>query len=137
MNEGWNGDEYLVLLSDAERIAAMGKYQFDKYLPGYSLVGLRGWDDLIVMDSNGTVLSLPTVPLVISNAQPFSIPQPATLQPDPRFTGKIKWYVTPLVFGGSAQDKANLAWVSHDQHAELVAWWNAKYRELRAQAADA
>jgi hypothetical protein len=137
MNEGWIEDEYLVLLSEAEIIRAMGKYQFDKYLPGYRLVGLRGWDEFIVADTSGTVYSLPTIPLAASNVELFSLSGTPALTPDPRFSGKIKWYVTPLIFGGDPQDKANLAWVSHDQHSELVVWWNAKYRELKAQAADA
>lgn len=137
MIEGWSDEEYLVLLSEAESVAAMHRYQFSKYLPGCTLVGLRGWDDFIVIDRSGAMCALPTVPLHISSAEPFHLPEPLSLEPDARFAGKIKWYLTPLAFGGNAQDKENLVWLSHDQHAELVVWWNAKYAELKVGAAGA
>ena len=38
--------------------------------------------------------------------------------------GKIKWYVKALVFGGDPQSALNVIWVTHDQHAELVKYWN-------------
>ena len=44
--------------------------------------------------------------------------------------GKIKWYVTPIVFGGNPALKDNIIWVTLAEHTELVQWWNRKYREL-------
>jgi hypothetical protein len=39
---------------------------------------------------------------------PFQFPsEQVTLEPDPRFAGKIKWYVQPLVFGGDAEAAEN------------------------------
>lgn len=137
MNEGWSGSEYIVLLSQAESVAAMAKYQFEKYLPGFTLVGLRGWDDFIVIDPRGAMCSLPTIPLDASHVEPFHLPESLSLKPDARFAGKIKWYLTPLVFGGDAQEKSNLAWLSHDRHAEMVVWWNAKYAEFKSGGAGA
>jgi len=54
------------------------------------------------------------------------------LQPDGRFTGKIKWYVKPIALGGDAGVGENLVWVSHEEHGQLVKWWNDKYLALKA-----
>jgi len=137
MNEGWLNDDYLILFSEAESASASSKYKLSQYLPGYVLVGLRGWDDFIVINSTGAMCSLPTVPLDPTMAAPFSLPENLALESDGRFTGKIKWYLKPLIFGGDPQDKSNLAWVSPEQHAELVVWWNDQYKTLKAQAGHA
>lgn len=136
MNEGWQSDDYLILLTQDESANAMPAYGFDQYLPGYTLVGLRGWDDFIVIDRAGVMLTLPTVPLDASNALPFALPEQISLENDNRFTGKIKWYLKPLVFGGDPTDKTNVAWISHEQHAELVRWWNEQYMRAKAQQSD-
>lgn len=52
------------------------------------------------------------------------------LLPDRELTGKVKWYVSPLCFGGSPTDESNIIWVDLEKHCELVRWWNAKYEEL-------
>jgi hypothetical protein len=36
-----------------------------------------------------------------------------------------------LVFGGNLEDTANLTWVTHEQHAQLVVWWNKEYRRRK------
>jgi len=51
------------------------------------------------------------------------------MQPDERFRGKIKWYVKPIMFGGSPTAKENMAWLSYEQHAEAVRWWSKFYRD--------
>jgi hypothetical protein len=52
------------------------------------------------------------------------------LIPDERFTDRIKWYTTPIVFGGDPNLGENVTWVTHDQHVKLVGWWNKQYRDL-------
>ena len=65
--------------------------------------------------------SVPTVPLIGRRVEPFTLPGPEVrLQPDPRFMGKIKWYLQPLVFGGDPEAGPNLVWIRHEQHAQLV-----------------
>jgi hypothetical protein len=53
MTEGWCGDDYLVLYSDAERQPASERYGIADLLPGFAIIGLRSWDDFIVQDSDG------------------------------------------------------------------------------------
>ncbi len=130
MNEGWHGDEYLVIFSQAESQAAAANYHLDRRLPGYVLIGLRSWDDFIVVNPAGAALSLPTLPLEASRADGFLLPEAISLQPDTRFTGRVKWYVKPLVFGGEPSAE-NTSWVTHDQHVQLVTWWNDKYDSLK------
>jgi hypothetical protein len=61
-------------------------------------------------------------------------PYSALLEPDLRFTGKIKWYTKPIVFGGDPSDPSNTLWISHEQHMQLVTWWNLQYREVRVDS---
>jgi hypothetical protein len=137
MNEGWYEGEYLMIFSQAEAVAAQARYNLVAYLPGYSLVGLRGWDDVIVINPVGIMCSLPTVPLEAQEAVPFELPAPLPLEADARFAGKIKWYVKPLVFGGDARDEGNTIWVTHEEHAELVSWWNEQHKGINASGAGA
>lgn len=133
MREGWHRNEYLVLFTDREVQAASIRYGISDMLPGYQIIGLRGWDDFIVEDQGGEVFTVPVVPCdtkhVVSYELPLTLDE---LAEDARFTGKLKWYVKPIAFGGDPDLSENLNWVSHDQHAALVRWWNAQYRALTA-----
>lgn len=133
MEEGWNDNEYLILYALSEIAEASERYAISKLLPGYEVVGLRGWDDFILRDAGERTYSMPTVPVKMANLSTFQVPNHQGLRPDSRFQGKIKWYIKPLVFGGEPQAKNNIAWVSHEQHAQLVLWWNKKYRSLRPE----
>jgi hypothetical protein len=53
MREGWYGEEYLVLFDASEVSEASVRYDIASSLPGYEVLGLRGWDDLIVRDTAG------------------------------------------------------------------------------------
>lgn len=132
MNEGWQNNDYLILLAEDESAKAMQAYGFDRFIPGYVLVGLKGWDEFIVVAPSGSLQVVPTVPLDASQAEPYVLPEPISLQADSRFANKIKWYLKPLVFGGSPTDETNAAWISHAQHTEVVRWWNEQYRQAKA-----
>jgi hypothetical protein len=133
MQEGWHNDDYLVLLSDQESSDASRGYEIQRYLPGYQIVGLRGWDDFIVRDASGGVFTGPTVPMDPQYLGAWTLPpDPVLLKPDLRFTGQIKWYTKPLIFGGDPSDPSNTIWVAHDLHMQLVTWWNALYRDVGA-----
>ena len=135
MNEGWFEDDYFVLFFESERLAASDRYGISATLPGYTIVGLRGWDDLIVQDTNDGSYAVPGVPLEAQYLSTCAVPAIELLEPDARFTGKIKWYVKPIVFGGDPVSKDNVTWVNHQQHAELVVWWNDLSRKLKASDA--
>ena len=105
MNEGWQNDDYFIIFTEDESLAAMKAYGIDHHLPGYTLLGLRGWDDFIVINSSGVMFTIPTLPLDASYAAPFALPQQISLEPDERFAGKIKWYTKPLVFGATRRTK--------------------------------
>lgn len=132
MQEGWNNDDYLILFTQEESASAMAAYAIDRYLPGHILIGLRSWDDFIVIDASGTVLAVPTVPLDLRYGAAFALPEQIALEADGQFDGRIKWYVKSLAFGGDATDEANLVWIAHARHAELVRWWNEQYRAHQA-----
>src|SRR3981189_3284919 len=98
MDEGWLGDDYLVLFDEPEVAAASDRYAISQLLPGYQVLGLRGWDDFILRDSAGQTYCVPTVPTDPKYLSPFPLLEVgASLSPDPRFHGRIKWYVMPTV----------------------------------------
>jgi hypothetical protein len=133
MKEGWLGDEYLILFEGSEISAGAGRYAVDVALPGFELIGLRSWDDFIVRDQNHEYFIVPTIPFERGELTPFQMPNGALdLDPDERFAGRIKWYVKPLKFGGDPEIGDNLVWVSHEEHARLVRWWNELYRSTTA-----
>jgi hypothetical protein len=135
MREGWVGDDYLILFEADEQQVASANYSFHELLPGYNLLGLRGWDDFIVDDNAGHLFTVPTVPVSTTDLAPFQVPgfdQVWTV--DEQLRGKIKWYVKPLVFGGDPSSNQNQAWINHDQHAELVRFWNNTYRSMKANS---
>jgi hypothetical protein len=133
MREGWYNDDYLILFEEAELAAASDRYQISQ-LSGYQIVGFRSWDDLIVRDAAGHTYSIPTVGTDLLHLEPF-VPAngEAVLKSDDRFTGKIKWYIKPILFGGSPRLGENVTWVSHEEHAPLVKWWNDQYHQLKAR----
>ena len=137
MKEGWLDDDYLILFSEGEVDAVSSKYGISQSLPNHRIVGIRGWDDFIVRDSRGVLYTVPTVPLSNDHMEPFRLPENVSLKTDNRYSGNIKWYVKPIVFGGDPKNSENLIWVSHEQHAQLVAWWNNQYRALKEQTKDA
>jgi hypothetical protein len=134
MNEGWdNNEEYLVIFSKKESNDKTQQYKLALYLPGYSIVGLKGWDDFIVVNQAGNLFTVPTVPLTSEYLEEFSLPSQYSLAADERFQGKIKWYIKPIVFGGDPEDEENLTWVNHKQHIELVNWWNERFHAMSSE----
>lgn len=131
MNEGWLNQEYLILFSGSEIKSTTLRYGLPKFLPGYEVVGLRGWDDLIVRDSVGQTYAVPSVPLDTEYLAPYNIPA-GSLAPEELLSGKIKWYVQPIAFGGDPNLGSNLTWVTHEQHGQLVIWWNTQYQALKS-----
>jgi hypothetical protein len=57
MNEGWHGDEHFIVLTDDEAREATERYGLSERLAGFQIVGLRGWDDFILRDSNGRLFT--------------------------------------------------------------------------------
>lgn len=127
MIEGWAQDQHFILFTDEEAASATTRYGLRESLPGYTVAGLLGWDDFIVRGSSGTLFTVPTVPAIGKYLEPFHGELPDQLEADDR-AGTIKWYVKPIVFGGNPEPSDNMIWVTHDEHAELVRWWNTQYQ---------
>ncbi|HWR16092.1 MAG TPA: hypothetical protein VN577_14790 [Terriglobales bacterium] len=130
MREGWSGDDYVVLFSEDDLPSVAQRYGIADMLPGYRVIGLRGWDDFIIEDPKGGIFTVPTVPCDLKHIARFHPLDEDQLVADARFVGRVKWYVTPIAFGGPPSAPENIAWITHGQHADLVRWWNNKYREL-------
>lgn len=129
--EGWNGNEYVVLFGESDISLMSKRYRIQEFLPDHVVVGISGWDDLIIRATCGATYRVPCVPLITEYVEPYVVPTDASkLEQDERFTGKIKWYINPIVFGGSPDSDENMVWLNHEQHAEVVVWWNRKYEEI-------
>ena len=101
MTEGWFGDDYLISLNEAEVASASDRYSISRFIPGHQVIGLRGWDDLIVRDSVGLVYTVPSVAMDSGFLSRYVFPEAeSSMVPEERFLGRIKWYVQPIVFGG-------------------------------------
>jgi hypothetical protein len=138
MREGWHHNDYLILFDETEVTAASDRYAISLWLPGFTVLGLRSWDHLIVNNLAGETFSVPTLPADAQYLAPFSLPSTETvLRRDERYEAKIKWYAKPIVFGGAPDMAENLVWVSHEEHGKLVEWWNEKYRSLKGRSTGA
>ncbi len=136
MLEGWYNEDYWSLCEDQKEAELLtSTYGLADYLPGFFIVGLKGWDDFILCDGEGQYFSVPTVPLERGSLAPFSFPEASLrLESDDRFTGKIKWYVKPIRFGGDPNAKDNLAWLTVGDHAQAVKWWTKLYYEMSTKS---
>ncbi|MBU1218771.1 hypothetical protein KKF34_12305 [Myxococcota bacterium] len=137
MKDGWYNEEYYSLAeSQQEAMQLTAEYGISESLPGYFFIGLIGWDDFILSSEDGNYFRVPTVPLAHEYLKPYQFPvEKIRMEIDPRFTEKVKWYITPLIFGGSPTDEKNMAWISYSQHAQVVRWWNKKYQEMKLKDA--
>jgi hypothetical protein len=129
MREGWFEDQYLVLFEATETGPASERYSLGNFLPGYELVGMKGWDDFIVRNAQGGTFTVPTIPIDAKHASPYRLSAEPELRADKKFEGRIKWYLKPLVFGGDVSAQ-NEIWVNHEQHVQLVRYWNDVYRSV-------
>lgn len=137
MTEGWQKEDYLILFDERESADLSLRYELNKYLVGYEIVGLKGWDDFIIEGVGGRLFTIPTVPLAPDHLSPlgFAIDH-GHLRQDNRVRGRIKWYTTPLIFGGDPTADANMAWVDLEQHIQLVNWWNRLYQTVKDRSAE-
>jgi hypothetical protein len=87
----------------------------------------------VVRNDSDQTYSIPTVPVDTRYLSPISVPgEESALDFDARFSGKIKSYVKPIVFGGDPNVGDNLVWLSHEAHVRFVKFWNEKYRGLKS-----
>jgi hypothetical protein len=134
MIEGWYVNDYLILFDEPESEQLTEGYRVRQYLPELTVVGILGWDDFILRDQAGQLFRAPTVPLLQKYVDELEqIPDASRLTPDVRFSGKIKWYTKPVVFGGDPRSEENMIWVDIQKHQALVQWWNQKYKEVTGE----
>src|ERR1022692_108596 len=107
MKDGWQDDDYFILFeSQEEAMAATTRYGLSEFLPSYFVVGLKGWDDFILCDTNAKYYTVPTVPLSKEEIRSYSFPaETLKLKSDVRLANKVKWYIKPIVFGGSPPER--------------------------------
>ncbi len=131
MQEGWYNDNYVIVFDNSELDQVTKAYGTAEFIPEFKVVGVRGWDELVLMDGAGMFFRIPAVPLNPKYLKRLGEDWPPTgLVSDDTFSGKIKWYVKPIVFGGDASSEENITWVDLHTHQNLVKWWNQKYCDI-------
>ena len=134
MKEGWNNEDYFILFEDTQFDQITMDYGIRKFLPDLTIVAILGWDDFAVRDQAGGLFRVPTVPLVQKYVEILDgLPDPTDLTPDERYTGKIKWYTLPIVFGGDPTSEENVIWIDMPKHQEFVQWWNRMYKDMSGE----
>ena len=135
MITGWHSDDHLILFEDQiEAMEMTQRYGIIDRIPGHTLIGLRNSGEFILISSDGHQKTVPTVPLTAEGLEDWLTPIDfAAINFNTPWDGKIRWFVTPWIFGGSPTDEQNIAWVTMDQHVDLVKFWNGKYDEIKSQ----
>jgi hypothetical protein len=130
MTEGWIDNTYYIFFDSIEETAVTLAYHLGEYLPGFFLTGIKGWDELILRDSSGKHFLIPSLPLDKRFLEQYDFKiDPKKIITDDKLTGKIRWYIKPLIFGGDAVSEANILWVNLAKHQELVIFWNDLFRK--------
>jgi hypothetical protein len=141
--EGWLLDEYVRFYAESARLEIALLYAFHEFLPGYELWGSWGLDALCLgLDSK--LYRIPWIPLSEAHRQEV-YPSVEALQTvlasiheatsAYEHFGKEVHFITPIVFGGSPEDEANMVMVDQSTHAQLCVYWNRTYARLRATGA--
>ncbi len=141
--EGWLGDKYVRLYGESARRKIASLYAFQEFFPDYELLGSWGLDALcLALDSK--LYRIPWIPLSEAHredAYPSVEALHATMAtlheatPAYEHFGKEIHFITPLLFGGSPTDAANIAMVDQATHAELCLYWNRVYARLQNNVA--
>jgi hypothetical protein len=129
MKEGWSSTKYWIIFENEEIIELTRRYDIAKYLKGYRILGLVGWDDFILEDKNNNHYTVPTIPINRKFLEPIDYSSSLRLEDDVNLRGKIKWYIKPLIFSGDPNAKDNIIWINMDEHIKLIKWWNDRYVE--------
>jgi len=92
MIEGWSGDDYFIVFeNEDESHQFSAAYDLATYLPGFRLVGLKSWDDFIVISPVGDSFLCPTLPIEKKYFEPLDLGAlPTTYSADAKLAGKIK-----------------------------------------------
>lgn len=141
--EGWLDDTYVRLYAESARQQIASLYAFHEFLPDYELLGSWGLDALCLAP-DAKLYRIPWIPLSKAHRQE-AYPTVEALQmalstlheatPAYEHFGKEVHFTTPIIFGGSPDDDANIAMVNQATHAQLCLYWNRVYARLKTNVA--
>jgi len=121
-----------ILLFDSDKVSQISsEYCLDKVLPDHQIIGLIDWDDFLIVDKNNKTFQVPTVPIDTQYLNSFEC---EVVKEEEVKEELIKWYVTPLIFGGDPSSSENINFIDIETHIKLVVWWNNKYQEIKKNA---
>jgi hypothetical protein len=129
MKEGWNSDKYWILFNKEEIPIITRRYNIEKFIKGYKIIGLMNWEDFILEDKNGKHYLMPTIPIDLKHIKAIEYSEITEFKEARKYKGKIKWYIKPIIFLGNPDDKKNISWINLEEHVKMVKLWNDKYLE--------
>ena len=139
--EGWLGDEFVRLYAEAARPDVASLYAFREFLPEYELWGSWGLDALW-LGPDSKLYRIPWIPLSEAHRNEgyasvesleAALSRLHEAGPEYEHFGKEIHFLTPIVFGGRAEDSSNLAMVDQATHAQLCVYWNRVYARVKAE----
>lgn len=92
MKDGWLQTDYFALAEcQQESRQLTAEYGISEALPGYSFIGLIGWNDFILSNHDGRYFRVPTVPLTNDRLDHYVLPmENLRLEVDPAVAGRVK-----------------------------------------------
>src|SRR4051812_12487051 len=150
--EGFVGQSYFRLYPVENLAKLNAAFGVQEFAPGLVIFGSNGGGEAFAFDMRTSapgVVQLPFIPMayeyIIERSPSFADFLVRMARPDPGdhrtlpthinpdTLGKEIHEITPIVFGGSPTDPANKAYLTTEQYAEYVVWWNRTYRNVRSQ----
>ena len=141
--EGWLAGDYVRIYASNDRKDVAELYGFNEFLPGYELWGSWGCDALCLAHDS-KLYRIPWIPLSQTHRQEAYVSVEAldsalvnlheALPAYEHYNREIH-FVTPIVFGGSPADDANIAMVDRVAHAQICRYWNGVYSRLQSTRA--
>lgn len=144
--EGFIGESYLRFYCIAWLRDLNPAYQVEKFAPGLVIFATNGGGDAYAFDTRSEphpIVRVPLIPLDYQYVEPLATDfsgflrrlagdSPASRAANPELFGVELHYIKPLIFGGSPTDRANMALLPSEKHAEYCVYWNNLYHSITA-----
>lgn len=147
--EGFVGESYFRLYPAEKIIPLNTLYGTSEFAPNLLIFGSNGGGEAFAFDKRRTPIRITQIPFIpmrleyaidrgeslsecIAHLKANSKPNPPASQLNPSLIGKEIHEILPVVFGGDTIDQANKVFLTPEEYAPYVVWWNRKYQQLKS-----
>ncbi len=142
--EGFIGEKLLILWKAEELAQFNREYEVNQYAPGFILFGSSGGGEDYGFDVQSAAMPIVRIPFIGMErryaehvAEGFrdlfgqAGGRAIGAAPDPRSRNMECVEITPVMLGGDPINPDNKAWLTRQQHFEMVRYWNRAIRHHR------